>query len=153
MGAATAPRAPVPGGPTSTTTPAASSASPYSRSAHRPEVSAARSLGAGTWGRHIAVPTLRSLPLGLVPAFAGVAAALGGALAGTLVVVCSGLVSLLLPAHVSADAFEGRLLFQPVGYANACGILAALGAVLALGAVAHAASARVRAVAAAGLAP
>jgi hypothetical protein len=215
-------------------------------------VSAARSLGAGTWGRHLAVPPLRSLPLGVVPTFAGVGAgvawlgfssggyyattwgpataiaagsacavlacrgrlslgradrallgllgafvlwiavatlrpgaatrgvpeveraalylatawallvavrrsgvpaALGGALAGTLVVVCSGLVSLLLPRHVSADAFEGRLLFEPVGYANACGILAALGAVLALGAVAHAASARVRAVAAAGLAP
>jgi tetratricopeptide (TPR) repeat protein len=81
------------------------------------------------------------------------AAALAGAFAGTVALVGAGLLALLLPRHVSADAYEGRLLFEPVGYANACGILAALGCVLALGAVVHAASPVLRAVAAGALAP
>jgi hypothetical protein len=43
------------------------------------------------------------------------------------------------------DAFEGYLLHQPLGYANAVGILAALGLLLALGIVAGGASTRMRA--------
>jgi hypothetical protein len=61
----------------------------------------------------------------------------GAALAGVLVAICAllldGLVRLLVPAHIGADRFEGRLLFLPLGYANACGVLAAIGFVLALG--------------------
>jgi O-Antigen ligase len=82
-----------------------------------------------------------------------VTAALAGAFAGTVAVTCAGLVSLLLSQHVTADAYEGRLLFEPVGYANACGVLAGLGCVLGLGAIAHAASPLVRAAAAGGLVP
>src|SRR5689334_23142262 len=82
-----------------------------------------------------------------------VSAALGGALTGSVVVVGAGLVSLLLPQHVGADACEMRLLFKPVGYANACGILAAFGAVLALGVTTYAASRFARAAAAAALVP
>src|SRR5207244_867680 len=64
---------------------------------------------------------------------ANVVAALSGALAGVVVVLGSGLVTLLLPARIRADSFEGRFLFEPVGYANACGILAVLGILLAVG--------------------
>jgi hypothetical protein len=57
---------------------------------------------------------------------------------------------LLSPRH--ATLFEGYLLAQPLGYANAVGILAALGALLALG-IATQESAWLRAGAAARLAP
>jgi O-Antigen ligase len=62
-----------------------------------------------------------------------VAGAIAGCLVGIVVLVAIGLVDLLLPAHASADLYEGRLLFQPVGYANAMGILAAAGLLIALG--------------------
>jgi len=61
------------------------------------------------------------------------AAALAGVLAAICALLLDGLVRLLVPAHIGADAFEGRLLFLPLGYANACGVLAAIGFVLALG--------------------
>jgi hypothetical protein len=84
---------------------------------------------------------------------ANVAAALSGALAGIVVVVGSGLVTLLLPAHIRADSLEGRFLFEPLGYANACGILAVLGILLAVGLAARAASLTLRAASAAALVP
>lgn len=79
-------------------------------------------------------------------------AALVGLLAGIVVLSSSGLVTLLVPQVVRADAFEGRLLFLPLGYANACGILAALGVLLALGFSGHPVTA-LRAAAAASLVP
>jgi hypothetical protein len=77
----------------------------------------------------------------------------GGVLAGIVAVSCGGLVALLLPEHVDASAYEGRLLFQPLGYANASGILAAIGILLALGLAVHRESRSVRALSAAGLVP
>jgi hypothetical protein len=62
-----------------------------------------------------------------------VAAAMAGVLGAICVLLLDGLVRLLVPTHIVADAFEGRLLFLPLGYANACGVLAAMGIVLALG--------------------
>jgi cytochrome c-type biogenesis protein CcmH/NrfG len=67
-------------------------------------------------------------------------AALGGVLTGIVVVLGSGLATLLLPAVVRSDPFEGRLLFLPIGYANANGILAAIAVLLALGFVGQAAA-------------
>jgi hypothetical protein len=82
-----------------------------------------------------------------------VAAALTGVLAGIVALSCAGLVSLLLPGRVQANEVEGRLLFEPLGYANACGILAVLGVMLALGTAAHGRRASVRTAAAATLVP
>jgi O-antigen ligase len=63
------------------------------------------------------------------------------ALAGIGSAICAlgldGLLHVLSPIHIAADAYEGRLLFRPLGYANACGVLAAIGVVIALGAAAH----------------
>jgi len=69
---------------------------------------------------------------------ATVAAALAGVLAGATFVSCAGLVRVLLRPLATPDVYQGRLLFEPIGYANASGILAAIGAVLALGLAAHA---------------
>jgi len=63
-----------------------------------------------------------------------VAAALAGIGSAICALIVDGLVHLLLPLHITADAYEGRLLFRPLGYANACGALAAIGVVIALGA-------------------
>jgi hypothetical protein len=82
-----------------------------------------------------------------------VRACLAGILGGTLVVAFLGLGAELFPGSQPPDAFEGRLLFQPLGYANAAGILAALGCVVAVGFAAHAATPVTRRVAATGLVP
>jgi O-Antigen ligase len=78
---------------------------------------------------------------------------LAGLLAGIVLVCCWGLEIFLLPHHATPDPYEGRLLFQPVGYANAMGILAAVGLVLALAAACHGRSAGARALAAGSLVP
>jgi O-antigen ligase len=57
---------------------------------------------------------------------------LGGLLMPITAIACIGLAEFLL-GPVRADEFEGRLLYEPLGYANACGILAAFGVLLALG--------------------
>jgi O-Antigen ligase len=80
-------------------------------------------------------------------------AASAGVLAGIVAVSCAGLVALLLPDHVAASTYEGRLLFQPLGYANASGILAVIGILLALGLVGHLESRSARALSAAALVP
>ena len=59
------------------------------------------------------------------------AALLGGVLAGITALVSYGLVEWLVSDE--ADPFEGTLLREPIGYANALGILAAIGVLLALG--------------------
>jgi hypothetical protein len=57
-----------------------------------------------------------------------------GVLAGIVVVSVWGLAVYLFPNVGRApDLFEGRHLFQPVGYANAFGILVGMGALLATG--------------------
>jgi hypothetical protein len=61
-----------------------------------------------------------------------VQAALCGCLAAIAALTSYGLAVLLL-GPVTADVYEGRLLFLPVGYANGMGMLAALGLLLALG--------------------
>jgi len=80
-------------------------------------------------------------------------AAAAGVLMGIVAVSCVGLVLLLLPERVEASTYEGRLLFQPLGYANASGILAAIGILLALGLAAHVESRSSRALAATALVP
>src|SRR4051794_26241643 len=55
---------------------------------------------------------------------------LAGLLLGIVVVTAIGLVELLSPP-AAPDAYEGRLLYQPIGYANAMGALAAMGVVIA----------------------
>jgi len=75
-----------------------------------------------------------------------------GLLAAVVAVIVAGLGELLLgPIH--AERYEGRLLFQPLGYANACGILAAVGILLALGIEATRASLTERRFAATALVP
>jgi O-antigen ligase len=77
-----------------------------------------------------------------------------GVLAGTVVVCVVGLVEFLFPGtNGGPDFFEDRNLFQPVGYANAFGILAGIGALLALGVAAGSNSRIARASAAAALVP
>jgi O-Antigen ligase len=79
--------------------------------------------------------------------------ALAGILTGIVAVLAAGLVTLLLPGTVRADPLEGRLLFEPVGYANACGILAVVGLLLAVGLAAHASSTPLTTAAAAAVVP
>ena len=78
-------------------------------------------------------------------------------LAGTLtgiVVVCSwGLAVFLFPSGAAPDYFEGRLLYQPIGYANGMGALAAMGVALAIGISCHGRSIGARTAAAASLVP
>lgn len=59
------------------------------------------------------------------------AALLGGVVAGTTALASYGLV--LLAVSGESDPYEGRLLADPVGYANAMGALAAIGILLAIG--------------------
>ncbi|HEX6788520.1 MAG TPA: O-antigen ligase family protein [Gaiellaceae bacterium] len=61
-----------------------------------------------------------------------VRATLVGLLAAIVVATGTGLWKLLL-GPVRAERYEGRLLFQPLGYANACGIFAVIGILLAFG--------------------
>jgi O-antigen ligase len=51
------------------------------------------------------------------------------------VVVSYALLDYLFSSHPGPEGFEGFLLFRPIGYANALGILATMGALLALGLV------------------
>jgi len=65
---------------------------------------------------------------------------LGGILTAATSLCVYGLVTRLYPeGPIVADPFEGTLLIEPLGYANALGLLAALAAVLALSFAAHAA--------------
>jgi hypothetical protein len=73
-------------------------------------------------------------------------------LAGVTAIIGAGLGELLL-GPIRAEPYEGRLLFQPLGYANACGILAAVGILLALGIVATRAGLAERRFAAVALVP
>lgn len=58
------------------------------------------------------------------------------AVVGAIVVVVSyALAQYLFSSHPRPEGFEGFLLFRPVGYANALGILATLGLLLVLGLV------------------
>ena len=59
----------------------------------------------------------------------------------------------LLATELRSDQFQVNLLFRPLGYANALGILAGLGAVLAVAFTVRAPTRPVRALAAASLAP
>ena len=77
-----------------------------------------------------------------------------GLLAGTVIVCVVGLVEYLSPSiNQSPDTFEGRHLFQPIGYANAYGIVVGMGALLALGLAGGAARRIDRALAAGALVP
>jgi hypothetical protein len=77
---------------------------------------------------------------------------LAGLLAGIVAIACRGLVAYLFPGRLP-NVYEGRLLYQPLGYANAAGVMAAMGTVIALGFVVRAPSARLRALAAGALVP
>ena len=58
---------------------------------------------------------------------------LEGAAAGAAVLATWGLVSRIFHPHPPSDPFEGTLLTTPVGYANALGVVAAMGALTAVG--------------------
>jgi tetratricopeptide (TPR) repeat protein len=74
------------------------------------------------------------------------------ALLGAIVAICcAGLVTRLFPAHFGLDDATGYRLARPLGYWNALGLLAAIGAVLATGVVADLRSRAVRAAGSAGL--
>jgi hypothetical protein len=75
-----------------------------------------------------------------------------GTHAGIAVLVLYALARYLLQTR-SFDTFEGYLLSEPLGYANAVGILSAMGALLSVGVVADSASRRVRAAAGATVPP
>src|SRR5262249_16998459 len=68
-------------------------------------------------------------------------------------VCCWGLVVLLFQTGAAPDYFEGRLLYQPIGYANGMGALAAIGVALAIGFSCHARSVEARTIAAGSLVP
>jgi O-antigen ligase len=69
------------------------------------------------------------------------------------IVVVYALARYLLASELRSDQFELNLLFRPLGYANALGILAGLGAVLAVALTARAGTHWLRSLAAASLAP
>jgi hypothetical protein len=82
------------------------------------------------------------------------ASLVGGVLAGIVLVCVVGLGSYLFPSRLGApDVFEGRHLFDPVGYSNAFGILMSIGVLLALGLAATPAALVLRAAAAGALVP
>ena len=62
-----------------------------------------------------------------------IAVLLGGVLAGITTVAGYGLVTYLLYGRHHLNPIEGKLLFEPLGYANALGIYAAIGILLAVG--------------------
>jgi hypothetical protein len=77
-------------------------------------------------------------------------ALVGGVAAGATVVSGISLGARLFPSQpIERDPVEGTLLMEPLGYANALGILAAIGVVLSLGLAAQARTPLVRAGAAA----
>src|SRR5262249_17227986 len=73
--------------------------------------------------------------------------------AASAVVVVYALLLYLLRADSRVDPFEGALLFRPLGYANALGILAGIGTVLAVGLTAQEAGRPLRMLAAASVSP
>ena len=73
--------------------------------------------------------------------------------ASSTVVVAYALLRYLLAAASRFDQFQGTLLSRPLGYANALGILAGVGAVLGVGLTAGAPSSRLRMLAAASVPP
>ena len=75
-----------------------------------------------------------------------------GTHAGIVVLVLYALARYLLQTR-SFATFEGYLLSEPLGYANAIGILSAMGTLLSIGVVADGASRRLRAAAAATVPP
>ena len=89
----------------------------------------------------------------LVVRRASVTACVAGLWTGTAVVSSVGLTTHLFPGSAEPNAFEGRLLAQPLGYANAMGILAAMGAIIALGLATEGRSIATRTLAAASLVP
>ena len=111
----------------------------------------------------LAVPELERTALYVLVVWAGLAASrctadaaealVAGLLVGIVVVCFRGLELFLFPRHAAPDLYEGRLLFQPVGYANAMGILAAIGFLLAFAAACHGSSSGSRALAAGALTP
>lgn len=77
-----------------------------------------------------------------------------GLLTGTVIVCAIGLVEYLLPdTSQPPDTFEGRNLFQPIGYANAFGLLVGIGILLAFGLAAGSDRRFARAMAAGALVP
>lgn len=81
-----------------------------------------------------------------------VAALLAGVWAGTVLICGYGLLTRLLPDHLGViDPIADYRLSGPIGYWNSFGLLAALGALLALGFVARAESTALRVTAAASL--
>jgi hypothetical protein len=76
---------------------------------------------------------------------------IGGLTAGAAVIAAYSLGARLFPSEpVAMDPVEGTLLIEPLGYANALGILAAMGALLSLGFAAHGRARLTRALGAAG---
>ena len=74
---------------------------------------------------------------------------LGGVWAGIVIVSCYGLATRLFPGWQSTfDSFGGYRLSEPLGYWNGLGILAAIGALLALGIAARAQASSMRVAAA-----
>ena len=78
---------------------------------------------------------------------------LGAVITAAGVVITYGLARYLVAFERRPDEFQGNLLFRPLGYANAMGILAGLGIVLAVGFAVRAPSQGLRALAAASVAP
>ena len=111
----------------------------------------------------LAVPELERTALYVIVVWAGLVASrctadaaealVAGLLVGIVVVCLRGLELFLFPRHAAPDLYEGRLLFQPLGYANAMGILAAIGFLLAFEAACHGSSSGSRALAAGALTP
>ena len=74
------------------------------------------------------------------------------ALLGSILAICAaGLVTRLFPGHYGLDDATGYRLARPLGYWNALGLLAAIGAVLAFGVVSDLRSRAVRAASSAAL--
>jgi O-antigen ligase len=82
-----------------------------------------------------------------------VTALAAGVCAGSTVVLMYALGHYLFASHPRPEGFEGFLLFRPVGYANAVGILAAVVILLVLGFAAHDDHRAIRSVAAGALVP
>lgn len=76
-----------------------------------------------------------------------------GVFVATALVTVYALTQHLLASPLEPDRFEGFLLFRPVGYANAVGIVAVIAILLALGFVLHEPRRAARAAAAAALVP
>ncbi len=82
-----------------------------------------------------------------------VTATLVGLLAGISGLSAFSLGRYLLAMPASPNALQGRLLYEPLGYANAEGMLAAFGVLLGLGLAVHGSRVAARALAAASLVP